>query len=69
MGGLTGKPGTRAKTSDEAAGKWAEGNEKPAHWGLYATTTATLTKTSLENTSSCYFYYFALIPIRSTSTM
>ena len=29
MGGLTGKPGTRAKTSGEAAGKRAEGNEVP----------------------------------------
>ena len=25
MGGLTGKPGTRTKTSGEAAGKWGEG--------------------------------------------
>ena len=29
MGGLTGKPGTRAKTSGEAAGKRAEGNMVP----------------------------------------
>ena len=29
MGGLNGKPGTRAKTNGEAAGKWGEGNEKP----------------------------------------
>ena len=29
MGGLTGKPGTRAKTSGEAVGKWGEDNEKP----------------------------------------
>ena len=28
MGGLTGEPGTRAKTSGEAAEKWGEGNEK-----------------------------------------
>ena len=26
MGRLTGKPGTRAKTSGEDAGKWGEGN-------------------------------------------
>ena len=31
--------------------------------------TATATKTSLENISSRYFYYFAIIPIRSTCTM
>ena len=30
---------------------------------------ATATKTSLENISSRYFYYFASIPIRSTCTM
>ena len=46
-----------------------EGPKKQANWGLYATTTATPTKTSLENVSSCYLYYFALISIRSTSTM
>ena len=28
-GWLTRKPGTRVKTSSEAAGKWGEGNEKP----------------------------------------
>ena len=28
-GWLTRKPGTRVKTSNEAAGKWGEGNEKP----------------------------------------
>ena len=38
-----------------------------SHWGLNATTTAT--KTALENTSSCYLYDFAIISIRSTSTM
>ena len=37
--------------------------------GVLATTTATATKTSLENISSRYFYYFAIIPIRSTCTM
>ena len=35
---------------------------------LYATTTVTPMKTTLENTSLCNLYYFALIPIRSTST-
>ena len=35
MVGLTGKPGTRAKTSGDAAGKWGEGNEKLlAPWGV-----------------------------------
>ena len=29
MGGLTGKPGQRAKTSAEAAGKWGEGKAVP----------------------------------------
>ena len=33
------------------------------------TTTATATKTSLENISSRYLYYFTIIPIRSTCTM
>ena len=28
-GWLIGKPGTKAKTSGEAAGKWGEGNEVP----------------------------------------
>ena len=36
---------------------------------LLATTTATSTKTSLENVTSRNLYYFAIIPIRSTCTM
>ena len=32
-------------------------------------TTATATRTSVENVTSRYFYYFAIIPIRSTCTM
>ena len=36
---------------------------------LRETTTATPTKMSLENISSRYLYYFAIIPIRSTCTM
>ena len=38
-------------------------------WGLNAATTAAPAKTSLENISSCYLHYFALIPMRPTSTM
>ena len=36
---------------------------------ILATMTVTATETSLENITSCYFYYFAIIPIRSTCTM
>ena len=36
---------------------------------IQETTTATPTKTSLENISSRYLYYFAMIPIRSACTM
>ena len=37
--------------------------------GASETTTATATKTSLENVTSRNFYYFAIIPIRSPCTM
>ena len=38
------------------------------YYGALATTTTTTTKTSLENVTSRNFYYYTIIPIRSTCT-
>ena len=37
--------------------------------GAFATTTATATRTSLENVTLGNFYYFAIFPTRSTCTL
>ena len=68
MGGLTGEPGTRAKTSGEAAEKWGEGNEKIAAKPLVDASSPRLSRFSPHFTRSCTTRFGPALPPSKTAS-
>ena len=69
MGGLTGKLGTRAKTSGEDAGKWGEGNEKfLAAKPLVDAALPRLSQFSPNFTRSCTTRFGPAFPLTKTAS-